>query len=227
MTTPPTPQEQGSVSGRERGILMSGDNPKLIRDGRKTQTRRIMKPQPMGDWTGPMPCDAWPCPYGVAGDRIWVRETWALPPSYDPRQHGDLKTEPRIGPVCYWSDFAGRKPWDGSRWRPSIHMPRWASRITLEILKVRVERLQDISEADAIAELGAATTTLYGEPAWTVGDTTWQIARNAYHDLWDSLHGKGAWDANPWVWVLEFRRMQGSEACASQTNTETLNPLTK
>ena len=137
--------------------------------------------------------------------RLWVREAWGLPPTYDPARHGGLKTRPRIGPVCHAADYTmpdgTRRPaWGGGRWRPSIHMPRWASRITLEVTDVRVERVQDISEADAYAEGVTGADGFHGR--------TYTMLRDR-EDGWghwrDAPRGYG-WDANPpWVWVVSFR----------------------
>ena len=136
--------------GKERPILCSAPDVMAILDGRKTQTRRIMKPQPNRTWpdevtphwsvggnrTLPGASNPLRCPYGVPGDRLWVREAWRLPD----------------GAPKGWVDYRADDTRDGFKWKPSIHMPRWASRITLEVTDVRVERLQDISEADAMAE---------------------------------------------------------------------------
>ena len=140
------------------------------------------------------------CPYGQPGDRLWVRETWAAPHAYDHLPPRMISQEARI-------HYTATEERGGLLWRPSIHMPRWVSRITLEITAVRVERLQDISEADALAEgiykpLGSqfwhtnpSANILPGEtPQW------------AYRNLWESISGPCSWDANPWVWVVEFKR---------------------
>lgn len=164
---------------KERPILFSGPMVRAILDGRKTQTRRVVKPRQgmLDDWTG------LPCPYGKPGDRLWVRET-----CYFEQPHGE---------VIYRADPGSEKALDpeftGLRWRPSIHMPRWASRITLEIVNVRVERLQDIRVDDARAEGVTAKWPVHG-----------------FRNLWQSINGFGSWDANPWVWVVEFRNMERS-----------------
>lgn len=219
---------------KERPILMSGPMVRALLAGRKTQTRRVVKPQPPTDgrwmpwehserpgyWFGYAPdgkvrndvgaklddC-GWVCPYGSVGDRLWVRETW----SPDHRNF-----YPNF-PIVYRADngvtieSVGRvyspevDAWFAFRWQPSIHMPRWASRLTLEITSVRVERLQDISEDDAIAE---------GVDAVSVADVPRQAAwtrRQDYARLWDHLNAKRGypWASNPWVWVIGFDVITG------------------
>lgn len=190
---------------------------RAILDGTKTQTRRIMKPQMVfgliaGQFNGwYMPTSKtggviWPngkdrilsmCPYGHPGEHLWVRETWAMFQDSIPHYKA-----------------TGQAPKDG-KWRPSIHMPRWASRITLEITGVRVERLQDISEADAIAE---GVGFLRHVP--DVDETL--TAKQLYECLWESINGPGSWESNPWVWVVSFKqpsarlsRPSHSTRCAS------------
>jgi hypothetical protein len=171
---------------KERPIIMSGDNPKLILEGKKTQTRRIITSR----WNDCQQRDLIElCPYGVAGDRLWVREKWKPRGEAPDRDMVEYATDP----ICLNSRF---------RWKPSIHMPRWASRITLEILKVRVERLQDISASDCEAE------GIYFSNSLSYRDYEVKIAlKSSYRILWDSLHGKGAWDKNLWVWVIEFQKI--------------------
>jgi hypothetical protein len=145
-------------------------------------------------------------PYGKPGDRLWVRETWAY------HLHAQASLADDDGPWVYAADGEQAKQYRlCDRWRPSIHMPRWASRITLEVTGVRVERLQDISEADAVAE---------GAPCWFCRAAVVDITpgrdcacaleprpgRIAYRELWNSINGAGSWDMNPWVWVVEFRK---------------------
>ena len=169
------------------------------------------------------------CPYGQPGDRQWVREGWAdltathgrrwetrnpLTGLYDRgvvpfawyRADGE---QPDLG------DFGSETPMS-ERWRPSISMPRWASRITLEITGVRVERLQDISEADAIAEGIESAGHLFGYKQWRdytpgyvggLGEPDgWGTATSSYRSLWESINGSGSWEENPWVWVVEFKK---------------------
>lgn len=132
------------------------------------------------------------CPYGMPGDRLWVREAWRTDRVLD-------KIKPSLlgagAPIFYEAD-APHQPSAG-RLRPGMFMPRWASRITLEVTGVRVERLQDISEEDAIAEGIAPEQSRRFEGG----------ARGCYRDLWESINGPGSWAANPWVWVVEFRRV--------------------
>ena len=166
---------------KERPIIFKGEMVKAILDGRKTQTRRVVKN--VEDLTVFFRDDKFgcpfKCPYGKPGDRLWVRETWA-----------DVNTSE--GPaICYRADGDVQ-----IIWRSSIYMPRWASRITLKILDIRVERLQDISEKDAIAE--GIQPSDYAKP------------KAAFMRLWDSINAKKpgkSWKDNPWVWVIEFSRV--------------------
>lgn len=193
---------------KERPILFNADMVRAILDGRKTQTRRVVKADfdIIGEcddgslWPWREDCenggDIWyPCPYGQPGDRLWVRETWAM--------SGHQRVEYRAAPAD-GSDFRCV-----DRWRPSIHMPRWASRITLEITAVRVERLQDISEEDAKAE----GVWKYGdEDCWKIYTKTTSFGtscpRRSFESLWQSINGPDSWNANPWVWVIEFKRVE-------------------
>ncbi|WP_319096146.1 hypothetical protein [Pseudomonas aeruginosa] len=204
---------------KERPILFTGPMVRAILEGRKTVTRRVVKPQP--DFLGSMVDPNTPfktldaglharitCPHGQPGDRLWVREAWAADAQVDAIAPRDLS---QGEPIWYPADFSVRQTGcsmiSKGRGRPSIHMPRWASRILLEITAVRVERLQDISEEQALAE------GVQGEPCdharqacsdigcW--GDT----AKGAFGFLWEQLNGAGAWQANPWVWVVEFKRV--------------------
>ena len=178
----------------ERPILFSAPMVRAILAGTKTQTRRVVKPQAIGQW-GPVV----PCPYGQPGDRLWVRESLA----YDSeRGHYYAATEPgTLGNPSgrTYVDYDNETPAIGlpARSIPCIHMPRWASRITLEFTAVRVERLQDISEADAVAEGVRNSLHLPGG----------RFARENFEHLWWTINGDGSWDANPWVWVVEFRRL--------------------
>lgn len=214
---------------KERPILFSGPMVRALLDGSKTQTRRALKVQPTH--FNPVgvprrvvpsggPSDVIRCPYGETGDRLWVRETWQGPllqefeVDADPDWHYASHIHQYQNPAhCEYAADGGPKPEytdadDVMRqgWRPSIHMPRWASRITLEITSARVERLQDISEADALAEgivrqpdggHGLADTTHYHHTD----------PRQSYFSLWEAINGPDSWAANPWVWAIEFRRL--------------------
>lgn len=161
------------------------------------------------------------CPYGSPGDRMWVRETWGQLDSAHPDSEGvyepDVWTgKPRPGlPVVYRADYAGHEE-DGAPWRPSIFLPRWASRLTLDVTAVRIERLQSISEADARAE-GCTSDMdwiskiegVRGAAASRVLPTRLVTARENYRWLWDEINGKRApWATNPWVWVVSFRVLE-------------------
>lgn len=201
---------------KERPILFSAPMVRALLAGTKTQTRRALKPQP-SEFVGgpgvtlrdgsPAPLIALDdsvepygreiaCPYGQPGDRLWVRETFGFSGSgYIPDIHFRA-TNPEA-PIL-------------GRWHPSIHMRRIDSRITLEITSVRVERLQDISEADAQAE-GA---TPIPDPCdhvrlacADIGCSGPQPHRVGFRALWQDINGPGSWDANPWVWAIEFRRV--------------------
>lgn len=194
---------------KERPILFSGEMVRAILDGRKQQTRRIVKPQPAGLWgsTGKVyghtfagvldgPKDHyWVCKFGQPGDRLWVRETWAPMCDFD-KEFGTLYRAD-----SYPSDSA-----IPLQWKPSIHMPRAASRITLEITGVRVEQLNDISEEDAISEGWPGTSKMPWSP------------RGWFQSLWQSINGEDSWDANPWVWVIEFKRVTDAAQTSARGN---------
>ena len=223
-------------STKERPILFSAPMVRAIREGRKTVTRREVKKQAALDClaAGFDPAflalrgNADLCPYGQPGERLWVRETWGVI-SHDFDEHGhmiDWKPdrpasairEMRFGQgyysghVIYRAD--GEAAWAGdddgggddrSAWKPSIHMPRIASRILLEITEVRVEGLQDISRSDIRAEGLECPPELAGDDV-SPNYRDWYPA--AWRELWESINGAGAWDANPWVWVVEFKRVR-------------------
>lgn len=211
---------------RERPILFNDQMVRAILEGRKTVTRRVMKPQPMPSKSGGhhWPCKVhqsmlhverelqngdgcWcglaeaACPYGQPGDRLWVREAWAADAQVDAIAPSDLS---QGEPIWYPTDLSVRQTGcsmiSKGRVRPSIHMPRWASRILLELTAVRVERLQDISEEQARAEGYPAEreceTGGSGLDAWL-----W------FRSLWGEINGPEAFTANPWVWVIEFKRV--------------------
>jgi hypothetical protein len=205
-------------------ILFSGPMIRAILDGRKTQTRRVVKPQPpdgidnVGD--GETFCDfesgkTWRSPYGYDGDRLWVRETWRswrwndrVKPREFAERWGDDDPQLYIGYDADNDVTRDGLTMDGKT-RVSIHMPRWASRITLELTDVRVERLQEISDDDAKAE--GVEPNLWADlnPDGTPRAGESIAHRAAFHELWDSINGKRGfgWTANPWVWVIEFTRV--------------------
>ena len=206
---------------KERPILFSAPMVRALLSGTKTQTRRAGKSVRHPDLgnlydIGALVLEHEPkhvidraCPYGQPGDRLWVRETWS--DECDPHwvmYRADNQAERRscgeLFDACSADEFGSPK-----RWRPSIHMPRVASRITLDIVAVGIQRLQDISRADAIAEGVLSLDGSNGPNYWTVdaGDVHLNnpTARGAYSMLWDWINKPGAWDKNPWVWVIEFR----------------------
>ena len=222
----------------DRPIIFSAPMVRAMLDGRKTQTRRVLKPQPTGqpsanchpahkprhpapyldaycgeprtpqnprgqgrDWhwwqvddrCGPVACRV---PYAPGG-RLWVREAVCWVSGWGWRYRADN------------DDLAEkRETGEVSRWRPSIHMPRWASRLTLTVTDVRVQRLQDISEADAVAE--GVIHDSFGGWRGHEGTIGYPTAIWAYHHLWNSLHGPGAWDANPWAVAVTFTVQRGN-----------------
>lgn len=260
---------------KERPILFSKPMVCAIREGRKTQTRRAMKPQPVKkgsfwEWAGagwsmdvgpiyPVPGHSLSvrCPYGQPGDRLWVRESWRIG-AWDENE-GALCIDYRDGPRKEWvalpdgeeferywiqcseelddkgikTDADGNYKWEPGqsplRWRPSIHMPRWASRILLEIVSVRVERLNQISREDAIAEGITSRPNCFGfngqHDGWSAdwsrvglpskfatqdntlceSDISLSSPQLAFQNLWETINGHDSWDANPWVWVVEFK----------------------
>jgi hypothetical protein len=196
---------------KERPILFKGAMVRAILAGTKTQTRRIVKPQPLWVADPSVPFitpDADPegiihCPYGAVGDRLWVREACCATEDaagLDGVQYAaDCAFRPIENTVAASHQWLKLYAIYNSRGAtcPSIFMPRWASRITLEITGVRAERLNDISEEDAIAEGVDTTCDELGRFVPSV----------SYRNLWESINGPGSWAANPWVWVVEFRRI--------------------
>ena len=243
------PHEDGGLIVKERGMIFNAEIVRAILDGRKTQMRLIMKPQPKdcprgghwwpsdkhrtmlhveealqnseGIWAG-IVGDA--CPFGDVGDRIWVREAFQ-----GPLVSEELLEEYRAYPekfenpeYCEYAADGGPRPEycdldDNLRhgWRPSIHMPRWASRITLEITGVRLERLQNISDEDVDAEGFAGDYPTSALPALFPGEPSdWShlSMQDCYGVLWQSIYGEESWQANPWVWVITFQRVEGGAA---------------
>lgn len=225
---------------RERPIRLSAHEVRALLAGTKTQTRRAFSERTMK-----MMRDAAALgevshfmaegrlekhdlayikqfsPYGQPGEQLWVRESWAV---------GNIYDSVPPSKICDWLSpgtkhekapcgvaYPASGGCVGLKARPSIHMPRWASRITLEITGVRVERLQDISEADAWAEgLETAEGELDEDAIFAMArgmpGRTFEAAVPSFAVLWESINGAGSWDANPWVWVVEFHRLT-SEGC--------------
>lgn len=202
---------------KERPILFSAPMVRAILNGTKTQTRRAVKDRHI-DAAPPACFFQWlreRCPYGQPGDRLWVRETWQVVDGSERARR--IVTDP--SPSRGWIEYAatvhpGHEP--PPRWRPSIHMPRWASRILLEITAVRVERLQDISGEDAVAEGiardGDGYERFHVDPDAPLGQSFTRNPVLAYRGLWEKINGVGTWDANPLVWVIEFKRVEGGDA---------------
>ena len=219
---------------KERPIIFSAPMVRAIQEGRKTQTRRVVKPQPSekgedelnpGDVVFQISTERklmklkesrgegmrragllngynYNCPYGRTGDRLWVREAWSVGYEYD---HLPPKSILKTSRIQYEAGPLFFEPHNRGKTRPSIFMPRWASRITLEIAGVRVERLQDISESDAEAE---------GCEGWydplVEGCTDGRNPSDVFQELWDSINGKKhPWESNPWVWAIEFKKLDG------------------
>jgi len=203
-----------------RGDLPADDNPmkpilfndemvRAILEGRKTQTRRLVKPQPAypDAWETPMfNRPQLSCPFGKPGDRLWVREAWQAWHRVSIEYHewepisvkeatASRQPEFEWGPTCDAIEYRATSKSMGP-WTPSIHMPRWASRIAIEITDVRVQRLQDISEEDAQAE----------GVQWNARMLPFSVY---FRDLWDSVAKPGAeWRDNPWVWAISFQRVE-------------------
>lgn len=194
---------------KERPIIFSAEMVRAILAGRKTQTRRIVKPLHMAT----VDAEQFPilalCPYGSPGGRLWVKETCRAEAIDDEGLCGvRYVADGQFMPIANTREASDR--WVQLYWYrgmegatvPSIHMPRWASRITLEITDVRVERLQDISGMDAKRE-GVSV------PAYAPEDgADLDYARRGFRRLWEEIHGGGAWEKNPWVWVIEFKKLE-------------------
>jgi hypothetical protein len=204
---------------KEHPILFTGDMVRAILDGRKTETRRMIKPQPNTEiaclyyqrigsiFRGYMPpgepadVPDIKCPYGSPGDHLWVRETFQPHP-----EAGVIYPEGCIpsNTVCYAADFS-KEDYDICKpWRTSIHMPRWASRITLEVVDIRVERVQDITVEGAKAEAAVCHPGDY-----VIGQEDRDITKFLFGALWDSINKKRgySWESNPLIWVVQFKRI--------------------
>ena len=195
---------------KERPILFSAPMVRAILNGTKTQTRRAVKDRHI-DSAPPACIFQWlreRCTYGQPGDRLWVREAFMHEPA-DYCWEASVSIPCRPAETVYRADHDGDTR--GAGWKPSIHMPRALSRILLEITSVRVEPLQDISEADAVAEGiardGDGYERFHVDPDAPVGQSFTRNPVLAYRGLWDYINGGGAWDKNPLVWVIEFRRV--------------------
>jgi hypothetical protein len=236
---------------KERPILFSSVMVRAILAGAKTQTRRVVKPQPqwgcvddapqLGDgflwWPRGKKHERWnnPCgehdlarsmaespfAYAQPGDTLWVRETWQPIWSTD-RAPSSMKS-PEGWAIGYTATDGVQEYRDDehgltTRCKPAIFMPRWASRITLEVTGVRVERLQDISGDDVIAEGIDGKPHMCGCEVCRMTATLCPATETSlgleYADLWRSINGADSWDANPWVWVVEFRRVEAQERAA-------------
>lgn len=210
---------------KERPILFQGEMVRAILRtvNPKTQTRRALKVQPIDvlpmnddkrgkEWVGLMTREPEPkgtvfrCKFGQPGDRLWVRETWCDlrdvrtdDPGLQAIQTGALYRADYPGDTLFHDD----RPEEPIRWRPSIHMPRHKCRTVLDIVNIRVERLQAITESDAIKE--GVTICERHANGYCAGEYLPPAVR-AYRELWEAINGAGSWDANPWVWVIEFRR---------------------
>jgi len=190
---------------KARPILFQSEMIRAILDGRKTQTRRVIKDEPvlsMAEITDKH-C-LFRCPYGQPGDLLWVRETYCLDGQLDniKPSEGD-KTEPVYYPANEMIRQPSCRMLAVGKTRPSIHMPRWANRITLEITNIRVERLQDISDDDAQAEgiEQKYTCICPNNGIYATENDVYDDFRN----LWQSINGDDSWEQNPWLWVIEFK----------------------
>lgn len=210
----------------EHGMIFNAEMVRAILDGRKTQTRRIVKLSHERGMKNPVVrgkngevsyvgcrLAAMLCPFGQPGDRLWVRETFSCIGNEDGHpvdadgnlcERENAQRIYRASAIQKTNNYGLWTSPDGfefeGTWTPSIHMPRWASRITLEITDVRVERLKHVPRAGIIAE---------GYPAERAANGGEYDPFLWYRDLWESIYGDGSWQANPWVWVIEFRRVEG------------------
>lgn len=210
----------------DRSILFNDEMVRAILEGRKTQTRRTLKPQPESFGPGDWHWNGWrwqdhegttlkgpeeDCPFGQPGERLWVAEAHGYKVrSVGGTPHEQIAYRATDPDAVYCYDCSGTEL--PMTWRESVQMPQWASRITLEITGVRAERLQDISEKDALAE--GINQISHGRDGYFFSATTTEAnghnlcyAADAFRDLWQSISSAESWEANPWVWVIEFRRV--------------------
>lgn len=233
---------------KERPILFNGAMVRAVLNGSKTQTRRMLSPRHLeliglaaraGECypleSGQQHANSQSyyrefCPFGAVGDRLWVRESFFEHGryeggGYDPEDSYFVSDKQVLYPSDGVTRPTQRKREDFWRSRPSIHMPRWASRITLEITGVRVERLQDINHDDSYAE--GIHTEVWDQTVvarnYRESDAFFQfwsedmdhyvemdeLYRQSFGSLWQSIYGEESWQANPWVWVVEFKRVEG------------------
>ena len=215
------------VQAKEHPILFSAPMVRAILEGRKTMTRRVVKfhksvsehswwmeaheigPAEFIFWSGPQKVDPGftksvykagdgiRCPYGIPGDRLWVRETHAW-------IEGDSPSDYETGSGWIYRASLAPEHDDGLKWKPSIFMPRLASRILLEVVSVRVERLQDITRSDIKAEGLVCPSELHSDDL-EYNYRQWYI--DEWIRLWKSINGPESWEQNPWVWVIGFKRV--------------------
>ncbi|RKH02970.1 hypothetical protein [Corallococcus carmarthensis] len=213
----------------ERPILFSGPMVRALLGGRKTVTRRIIKPQPTisdrgnlcwKDWCYGQTPDGRPAvaslakvsPYGQPGDRLWARETWAL----EDLEGDGQRVVWQADRAAAWranldKHFYLASDYTPTRWRPSIHMPRWACRLIREVVSVRAERLHDITEEDAKAEGAEPIGITFRDEARgaRIVPSLGGPYRDGFRILWESINGAESWDANPWVWRVELKQVEG------------------
>lgn len=221
------------MTNRERPLLFSAPMVNAILSGGKKQTRRVvkMKRNPVNGMKNIMP-DITECPYGVVGDHFWVREAWQAykQTNYEYDEWDEAQSTKDVVQGLHTIVYRADEKNHPERWFPSIHMPRWASRIDLKITRVRVQRLQDISDPDAHDE-GVEyhkTGDLYeGDLSYHYKDymckgleadddgekiiynnTFWDDPVSSFKSLWQAINGVESWDENPWVWVIDFERIK-------------------
>lgn len=210
----------------ERPILFSTEMVRAILEVRKTQTRRVMQKQPslkhrfkyickerskgwggLFEWLtdGMTLHEHFKCPFGTVGDILWVKETWAY--GFDDSRDCMVLIDKAL---YIWYKASEPHGYNGIKWKPSIFMPKSASRLKLRITNIRCERLNDISEEDAIKEGILSDAPPYSKTFWNYLEKIWDGTLDAiqsFRSLWESINGIGSWEKNPWVWVIEFERI--------------------
>ena len=209
---------------KERPILFNGTNVRRLLDGRKTMTRRVVRWPPWVDdedrlklsiqnpatglafYSDGVPVKRFTCPYGVPGDRLWVRETWKPGKSGG----GIPRLEITFGDSITWREGCPESM-AGGPWKPSIFMPKWACRLWLEVTDVRVERLQEITEEDAVAE---------GVERGRMGPISVWSYRAGFWTSWNAIYAKRghSWESNPWVWVVSFRKVDNVKEAGDESS---------